>query len=280
MNYGKTMIATALLVLSTHSGGAAEEARALDLCDFERNFTEDFQNLSISPRILRGARWTAHTPWNGDFGDAAFADPGPNGPFAVKNGELLITAARNAAGRWRSGLIAAADASGHGAGVRYGYFEARMRMPPGPGTWPAFWLASLKPVKDTTPGVEIDVIEYYGRADYSYSSALHVWYKGVDKQLSRHSVHKIAVDPGSLVADYHDYGVRVAPDEVVYYFDRKAVWRQPTPAELQTPLYPLINLALGSGFPIDKTPDPSTLAVKYVHLYSYDPDGRGRRCPH
>ena len=57
------------------------------------------------------------------------------------------------------------------------------------------------------------------------------------------------------------------------------MWRQPTPAELKTPLFPLVDLGLGSGFPIDKTPDPSELAVQYVHLYSYDPEGRASRCP-
>ena len=56
-----------------------------------------------------------------------------------------------------------------------------MRFPPGPGVWPAFWLATLKPAKDASPGVEIDAVEYYGHSDATFSSALHVWYKGADK---------------------------------------------------------------------------------------------------
>lgn len=280
MSHGKTTLMVALTVvagiLAEHNAHAAD---AIDLCEFKPTFIEDFQTLSVAARTLDTARWTAHTPWNGDFGDAAFADPGPNGPFAVEDGELLITARRNADGRWRSGLIAAADASGRGTGVQYGYFEARMRMPPGPGTWPAFWLSSLKPTKDTSPGVEIDVVEYYGHSDIAYSSSLHVWYKGAEKARSRHIVHRTPVPSNSLVAEFHDYGVRVAPDAITYYLDRKPVWQQPTPTELKTPLFPLVNLALGSGFPIDKTPNPSTLAVKYVHLYAFDPEGRGSRCP-
>jgi hypothetical protein len=279
MKIAETAMTAALMLTAAATSGRAAADGKIDLCDYKPAFMEDFPDLSIASRVLNGARWIAHTPWNGDFGDAGFADPGPKGPFALKDGELLITASRNDNGRWRSGLIAAADASGQGTGVQYGYFEARMSLPPGPGTWPAFWLSSLRPAKAESPSVEIDVIEYYGQFDFAYSSALHVWYKGADKALSRHIVHKNPVAPGSLVGQPHDYGVRVTPEEITYYFDRTPIWRQPTPPELKAPLFPLVNLALGSGFPIDKTPDPSVLAVKYVHLYEYDPAGRAGRCP-
>jgi hypothetical protein len=43
-------------------------------------------------------------------------------------------------------------------------------------------------------------------------------------------------------------------------------------------MYPLVNLALGSGYPIDKTPDPSTLLVDYVHVYGRDA-GPPEGCP-
>jgi beta-glucanase (GH16 family) len=278
MNRCNTAMIIGPLCLAT-APALAEATVKLDLCDYKPAFMEDFDALSVASRQLGEARWTAHTPWNGDFGDAAFSDPAPDGPFAVKDGALQITARKNAQGRWRSGLIAAADASGRGSGVRYGYFEASMRMPPGPGTWPAFWLASLKPAVDKSPGVEIDVIEYYGHSDAAYSNALHVWYKGEDKSRSRHMTHKTPVAAGSLVEQFHTYGLRIAPDTITYYFDRNPVWEAPTPPELQTPLFPLVNLALGSGFPIDKTPDPSVLAVHYVHAYAFDPSGRESRCP-
>ena len=268
-------ILAALLALAP----ATAHADAVDLCDFKPVMKEDFSSLLIASRRLEGARWTAHTPWNGDFGDARFTDPGPDGPFAVKDGRLEITAKRGADGHWRSGLIAAADSTGAGTGVQYGYFEARMKFPPGPGTWPAFWLASLKPANDQAPGVEIDAVEYYGHSDARFSSALHVWYKGADRALTRQSVHRTDVAAGSLVADFHNYGVRVAPDKITYYFDGALIWSQDTPPELKQPLYPLVNLALGSGFPIDHTPDPSVLSIEYVRVYAFDPEGRKARCP-
>ena len=62
-----------------------------------------------------------------------------------------------------------------------------------PGHWPAFWLSSLKPQSDPSPGIEIDVVEYYGHATDAYSSSLHVWYKGADKAKSTHLVHHTPV---------------------------------------------------------------------------------------
>jgi hypothetical protein len=54
---------------------------ALDLCAYKPVFREEFDSLSVAPRVLNGARWISHTPWNGDFGDARFVDDAPAGPF-------------------------------------------------------------------------------------------------------------------------------------------------------------------------------------------------------
>jgi beta-glucanase (GH16 family) len=89
---------------------------------------------------------------------------------------------------------------------------------------------------------------------------------------------KIDVPNGSLVADFHTYGVDVSPQAIVFFHDGKKVWSQPTPPELTGPLYPLVNLALGSGWPIDQTPNPSTLLVDYVHVYGRDA-GPPEGCP-
>jgi beta-glucanase (GH16 family) len=249
------------------SPSKAGDAEQLNLCDYELAFADEFDTLAVASRKLEGgARWTAHTPWNGDFGDAMFSDPRPDRPFSTANGMLRITARRDEKGRWRSGLIAAADASGAGQGVQYGYFEARMKFPPGPGTWPAFWLMSLQPASQL-PKIEIDAVEYYGHMTDRYFATAHVWYGGKDEHLTRHDGKKLPVPAGSLTSGFHRYGVRVDPQQITYFLDGKAMWRQPTPKEHQAPLYPLVNLALGSGYPVDKTPDPSTLEVDYVRVY-------------
>src|SRR5258708_6417669 len=156
--------------------GPSCELRPVFIENFDEDTAPNRRIESISSSRIGPARWTAHTPWNGDFGDARFGDPVPGGPFAIKDGILSITASKDREGKWTSGLIAAADARGVGTGTRYGYFEARMKMPPGPGTWPAFWLAALKPIEKRDGNVEIDVIEYYGQFTSAYQAVVHVWY--------------------------------------------------------------------------------------------------------
>jgi beta-glucanase (GH16 family) len=269
MNATIRILSIPALILAACPGCSASEsvpAEQLDLCGYEIAFADEFDDLAIAPRKLEGgARWTAHTPWNGDFGDAMFSDPRPGWPFTQANGVLRITARRDATGRWRSGLIAAADASGAGQGVQYGYFEARMKFPPGPGTWPAFWLMSLQPASKL-PKIEIDAVEYYGHMTDRYFATAHVW-GTKESGLTRHDGKKLPVPEGSLTSGFHRYGVRVDPQHITYFLDGQAMWRQPTPKEHNTALYPLVNLALGSGYPIDKTPDPSTLEVDYVRVY-------------
>ena len=55
---------------------------------------------------------------------------------------------------------------------------------------------------------------------------------------------------------------------VTWYFDGRAVQRQKTPPEAKVPLYMLVNLAMGSGWPIDKAVSPSYMDVDYVRVYA------------
>jgi beta-glucanase (GH16 family) len=286
------LAATSILIASSVQVAVAQAqqpAATSSSCELRPVLIEDFNEETapnkrietINSSRIGPARWTAHTPWNGDFGDAIFWDPVPNGPFSMKDGILSITASKNSEGRWMSGLIAAADRTGAGFGTRYGYFEARMKMPPGPGTWPAFWLMSLKPADQLDHKIEIDVVEYYGKFTSSYQAVTHVWQKDASK--NRGSMEKFSVPDGSLVQDFHTYGVDISPKQMVFFLDRKPVWTQPTPPELDSPLYPLVNLALGSGYPTDQTPNPSTLLVDYVHVYGRDagpPEGCPPGLPH
>jgi beta-glucanase (GH16 family) len=255
----------------------SSEGTALDLCAFRSTFLEDFKSLSVSGHPEDHQRWFAHTPWGGDFGDAAFTDPQPDFPFSLRNGILRIEARKEADDKWRSGLLASAHPDGTGFAQRYGYFEARAKLPNGPGVWPGFWLNANQPRDVKDPGVEIDVLEYYGQFPEGFHSSVHIW-DNSGAGNNQVSDHVTPVINGALDRDFHTYGVDVEPDWVIFYLDRRETWRVATPAELTKPFMVLVSLALGSGWPIDRTPNPSVMEIDYVHVYERNPAGRRQDC--
>ena len=260
--------AVASLVACEAAGGGRAMASFTDIrlgdCEMRMTFSDDFKELVVHPTIHAGRGWTAHTPWGGDFGDALFVDPSPGFPFTIKGGVLKIEARKDASGRWRSGLLASADEKGDGFAQTYGYFEMNAVLPKGPGTWPAFWLMTKLPKGSKEPAVEIDALEHYGKFPSDFHSGLHVWNVGPTGPAVEHITK---VDSGTLYAKPHTYGVDVEPDFIDYYFDRQRTWRTATPPQHRKPLGVLLDLALGSGWPIDDTPNPSVMSVSYVRVF-------------
>jgi beta-glucanase (GH16 family) len=257
-----------LIALALHSAGptfsseGSPEHGRLDLSRYVQTFSDEFDNLDVSASSPT-TKWTAHTPYGGDFGDAAFSNPEPGFPFFVKDGILTIQARKGPDGKWRSGLLSSAGPGGTGFSQKFGYFEIRAQMPEGPGVWPAFWLLGL----DRTDRIpEIDVVEYYGNANDRYHSVLHVWANDKKTELGREQITN--VDPFKLTARFNTYGVDVQADWTTFYLNGDQVWRTKSEPEFSQPLYILINLALGSGWPIDKTPNPSDMRVDYVRAYA------------
>jgi beta-glucanase (GH16 family) len=240
----------------------AQERMEIDLSRYEPTFVEEFDTLDVSP-WGPGTRWIAHTPWSGDFGAAAFANPRDGFPFTIENGVLRIEARKGTDGKWRSGLLASVDRAGNGFSQQFGYFEMRAKLPAGEGVWPAFWLIGRD---RSTHTAEIDVFEHQGRFPHRFTSSVHVWDR-MEPKKSRSVHHRVGVPSGSLSEQFHTYGVEVDSQRVRIYFDRREVWSTPTPKEHHQPMYVLLNLALGSGWPIENTPSPSVMSVDYVRVW-------------
>jgi hypothetical protein len=264
---GVALIASAVVSMSFSVPGRAEPGASLDLADYHETFSDTFASLNVSARGP-GTRWIAHTPWNGDFGDAVFDDPGANGPFSAGPGGLAITAHRDSAGRWHSGLLCSMDSDGPGAkgfAQQYGYFEMKAQLPSGSGTWPAFWLIG---VHKQVSAAEIDVIEYYGGFPRYYHSVEHVWQQGTDRL---HLDHLNQVPAGSLSAGYNTYGVLITPDQTIFYLNRHEIWATATQPEFRQPMYLLVNLAIGGGWPTKNLASPSIMRVAYIKVYQKNP---------
>ena len=240
---------------------AAPPPTRVDLFRYTLTFDEPFDTLDVSARGP-GTRWIAHTPWNGDFGDAVFIDPQKDEPFRINKGILEVEMRKNGA-RWQSGLLSSGDQLSRGFLQSGGYFEMRAKLPGGPGVWPAFWLGSNAP--SGKPNPEIDVLEYYGQFPDSYRATTHIWHQG--KSISGES-YLVNVPRSSLENDFHTYGVSIDKQNVIFYLDRKEVAREASKPEYLQPMFLMLDLAAGGGWPIAGMKNPSVMYVDYVRAYT------------
>lgn len=145
----------------------------------------------------------------------------------------------------------------------YGYFEVRAKLPKGRGLWPAFWLL---PASGSYTS-ELDVFEVLG----DNPSVLYATTHGSTDGLWSSNLKRIDVPDTS--ATFHTYGVDWEPDNVTYYMDRRVIAVSPTPASMNTPMYLIVNLAVGGpgswpGAPDGGTAFPAELVIDYVRAYS------------
>ncbi len=260
------VMATGCSQASFSSSDDAKSANAgpdLDISAYEITFEDEFDDLDVSGRRC-DSRWIAHTPWNGDFGAAQFVDPSRGFPFVTKDGVLRIEARKEAGHGWFAGLLSSWNTCGEGFAQQYGYFEIRTQLPDGPGFWPAFWLIG---VDREEFAAEIDIFEYHTIRPRNLEVTVHV--HALERGARQYKdYHLERVEPGSLSKGFNTYGVDVQEDEMIFYLNRKEIWRSPTLPEFQQPLYILFNLAMDGGEITDNTPESAYMYVDYVRAYA------------
>ncbi len=141
----------------------------------------------------------------------------------------------------------------------YGYFEIRAKMPAGQGLWPAFW---MRP-SDNVYSAELDIFEVLGNAPTSLYFTTHGEINGgwvVDSQA-------LAVDDTS--AAYHSYGVDWEAATTTLYIDRVPIASAPTPQSMSSPMYMLVNQAVGGagswpGPPNKDTKFPAHFVINFT----------------
>jgi len=161
----------------------------------------------------------------------------------------------------------------------YGKFEARMKIPPGIGMWPAFWMMGDDIEKVDWPDCgEIDVMENIGREPGAVHGTVHgpgYWgANGIGK--------KVELPNGQKVSDeFHTYAVEWSPENIKWsmdgqqYFElNKGMLPPDAPWVFNKPFFTLLNLAVGGnwpGPPDQSTPFPARLEVDYVRAYQAAP---------
>jgi beta-glucanase (GH16 family) len=149
----------------------------------------------------------------------------------------------------------------------YGKIEARMKLPIGKGLWPAFWMLgqNIQDVGWPKCG-EIDIMEHINSEDKLHGT-LH-WFN---------TDHTSSGSTVSCSADqFHVYSIIWDPDRITWYLDGKNYFKRSIKdnkkgtEEFHKPMYLILNLAIGGGWPGNpdaSTQFPDTVFVDYVRVY-------------
>lgn len=157
---------------------------------------------------------------------------------------------------------------------RYGRFEARIQIPSGQGSWPAFWmLGDDYPVKGWPACGEMDVMESFGTEAQTIQGSLHgPGYSGTNPLTTAYQLPR-----GRFSDSFHVFAVEWEPQVVRFYVDDK-LYATRTPADLPAgkpwvfdhPFFVLLNLAIRGdlpGWPGDSSAFPQRMLVDYVRVY-------------
>lgn len=186
-------------------------------------------------------------------------DPIGISPFKIDSGVLTISASPTPdalkSALYNQPTVSGLLASRESFAQTYGYFEAKIDIPSGSGLWPAFWLA---PANGSWPP-EIDIMENYGGPTSTVTA--HYGTR------ANHQTTGAAYWDPSIAEGAHVWGLSWTPKELIWYLDNVEIYRTATPAEMNVPMYLLVNLAVQKGAA------PTTageMQVDWVRAYQYD----------
>ncbi|MFM8927661.1 MAG: family 16 glycosylhydrolase [Rhodoluna sp.] len=199
------------------------------------------------------------------------------------NGNMVISATTSAGDsscltnkNWTSGKFTSFGKKHFG----YGYFEARLKMPTGGGTWPAFWTLGSNINTVPWPGCgELDVVEYAGNRPFINTSAVHYRNPSGNHEYKSGALNNsIALDQG-----FHTYGMLWTPTEIRFFIDDRqtlsvkksdtglTTWPFGPNSSGQDPkMYVIFNLAMGGSYGggIAGGYNKATFTIDYFRYYS------------
>lgn len=162
----------------------------------------------------------------------------------------------------------------------YGRFEARIKLPFGPGIWPAFWLlgTSIDSVDTNNNPIdwpqcgEIDIMELNGSKPQTVHGTLHgPGYSGGASITKGYTLNNDRFDN-----DFHLFAIEWGKDYIDFFVDN-FLYNRITPSSVtgewvfnDQPFYILLNMAVGGNYvtgPTDQTIFPQKMYIDYVRVY-------------
>ena len=188
------------------------------------------------------------------------------------DGKLNINCFKGSNGSIYSGRVYAKVTEGW----LYGYFEARILLPSGKGTWPAFWMmpANNNFATNPWPGCgEIDIMEEVGADPNIISSSIHTAAYNHTINTQKTAARNI----GTAESEYHVYACEWTPNYLRFFVDGVELMNFPNEGAGRNVwpftyhFYPILNLAWGGmwgGYQgVDESALPVTMKVDYVRVF-------------
>ncbi len=185
----------------------------------------------------------------------------------LENGHLIITTKKDGE-KYTSTRITTAGKKE----FKYGYIEARAKVPVGYGIWPAFWMlgSNIKQAGWPLSG-EIDILEYIGREPDMAYTTLHFKDRHGDNAFGKKT-------PMPDIEDgFHNYAVQWTPEKIDFLVDEKVFFSYTPETKTEEswpydqPFYILLNVAVGGNFggpDVDDTIFPQEYIIDYIKVYS------------
>ncbi len=156
---------------------------------------------------------------------------------------------------------------------KYGYFEARLKLPKGKGTWPAFWMLP-KDFKNWPLDGEIDIMEEVGYRPNWTSSAIHC--QSYNHSIKTEKVGEQFIETAQT--EFHIYALIWTEDCIECFVDGKSHFKfendnngDKNTWPFNVPFYLKLNLAWGGNWGgsqgVDESALPTTYEVDYVRVY-------------
>ncbi|RYX79508.1 glycosyl hydrolase family protein [bacterium] len=222
-------------------------------------FQDEFNGTSLNTSVWATQRGEASgpygNPYNPQYEDAFYLANNPK----VSNGNLVLTLNKETTNGYpySSGMVQ----NGRSFSYKYGYTEARVKVPGNTGVWPAYWtLAS--PIDKYWPP-EIDIFEF--GMDGSNTHPFFNYHYGSYPNNGQFGVKQYGNAAINYSHDFHTYGMLWRSNIIQIYIDG-----QPGPSYTTTsnitslPQYLIFNLGLKKGANV---PSGTSMQVDYVRVW-------------
>lgn len=233
-------------------------------------WNDEFDNSSTKPVLPNTSKWwfeTGDHGWGNNELQNYIAGINGNDTSAVVTGGVLKIMASKVGNKVVSARINTTES------WTYGYFEARLKLPKGKGTWPAFWM--LPKEFNTWPDDgEIDIMEEVGYRPNWVSSAIHC--KAYNHSISTEKTGEQFLPTAQ--DEFNVYALEWTEDFIKGYVNGKNHFTFLNDKQgnndtwpFNKPFYIKLNLAWGGNWGgaqgVDESILPATYEIDYVRVY-------------